>query len=55
MKRYTVVSTISHDGPEYRIYDRVNECMIEGGFDTQKWAEAIAEMLEEKAKNHEQE
>ena len=32
----------------YRIYDRINECSIEGGFDTQKWAEAVAEMMEEK-------
>ena len=47
-KRYTVISTPSPSGPEYRIYDRLNECSIEGGFDTQKWAEAVAEMMEEK-------
>jgi len=47
-KRYTVISTPSPSGPEYRIYDRVNECSIEGGFDTQRWAEAVAEMMEEK-------
>ena len=41
----------SPSGPEYRIYDRINECSIEGGFDTQKWAEAVAEMMEEKWKN----
>ena len=47
-KRYTVISVPSPSGPEYRIYDRINECSIEGGFDTQKWAEAVAEMMEEK-------
>ena len=49
-KRYTVISVPTRDGPTYRIYDRVNECSIEGGFDTQKWAEAVAEMMEEKWK-----
>ena len=38
-KRYTVISAQTPRGPEYRIYDRINECSIEGGFDTQKWAE----------------
>lgn len=47
-KRYTVISVPTRDGPTYRIYDRVNECSIEGGFDTQKWAESVAEMMEEK-------
>ena len=47
-KRYTVISAPTRDGPTYRIYDRINECSIEGGFDTQKWAEAVAEMMEEK-------
>ena len=47
-KRYTVISVPTRDGPTYRIYDRVNDCTIEGGFDTQKWAEAVAEMMEEK-------
>ena len=47
-KRYTVISAPSPSGPEYRIYDRLNECSIEGGFDTQRWAEAVAEMMEEK-------
>ena len=47
-KRYTVISAPSPSGPEYRIYDRINERSIEGGFDTQKWAEAVAEMMEEK-------
>ena len=50
-KRYIVISTQTPRGPEYRIYDRINECSIEGGFDTQKWAEAVAEMMEEKWKN----
>ena len=47
-KRYTVISAPSPSGPEYRIYDRINQCSIEGGFDTQKWAEAVAEMMESK-------
>ena len=47
-KRYTVISAQTPRGPEYRIYDRINECSIEGGFDTQKWAEAVAEMMESK-------
>jgi hypothetical protein len=47
-KRYTVISVPTRDGPTYRIYDRINQCSIEGGFDTQKWAEAVAEMMEEK-------
>ena len=47
-KRYTVISTLTPSGSEYRIYDRTKECSIEGGFDTQKWAEAVAEMMEEK-------
>ena len=50
-KRYVVISAPSPSGPVYRIYDRVNECSIEGGFDTQRWAEAVAEMMEEKWKN----
>ena len=33
-KRYTVISAPSPSGPVYRIYDRLNECSIEGGFDT---------------------
>ena len=52
-KRYTVISAPSPSGPVYRIYDRLNECSIEGGFDTQKWAEAVAEMMEDKWR-HEQ-
>ena len=47
-KRYTVISQLTKRGPEYRIYDRVNNATIEGGFDTQKWAESVAEMMEEK-------
>ena len=52
-KRYTVISQLTKRGPEYRIYDRVNGATIEGGFDTQKWAESVAEMMEEKWR-HEQ-
>ena len=48
MKRYTVISQLTKRGPEYRIYDRVNGATIEGGFDTQKWAESVAEMMESK-------
>ena len=47
-KRYTVISVPTPRGPEYRIYDRINECSISGGFDTQRWAEAVAEMMESK-------
>ena len=47
-KRYTVISVPTKDGPTYRIYDRINQCSIEGGFDTQRWAESVAEMREEK-------
>ena len=52
-KRYTVISQLTKRGPEYRIYDRVNGATIEGGFETQKWAESVAEMMEEKWR-HEQ-
>lgn len=48
MKRYVVISQMTVRGPEYRIYDRINEATVEGGFDTQRWAEAHAEILEEK-------
>ena len=47
-KRYTVISAHTPRGPEYRIYDRINQCSISGGFDTQRWAEAVAEMMESK-------
>ena len=47
-KRYIVISRMTSRGPEYRIYDQILECTLEGGFDTQKWAESIAELLEEK-------
>jgi hypothetical protein len=47
-KRYTVISVPTRDGPTYRIYDRINQCSIDGGFDTEKWAESVAEMMEEK-------
>ena len=48
MKRYVVISQMTPRGPEYRIYDRVNEATVEGGFETQKWAESIAEVMEVK-------
>lgn len=47
-KRYIVISRQTPRGPEYRIYDMVNECTLEGGFDIQRWAESIAELMEEK-------
>lgn len=47
-KRYTVISVPTRDGPTYRIYDRINQCSIDGGFDTQRWAEAVAEMMEDR-------
>ena len=54
-KRYTVISVPTPRGPEYRIYDRINECSIEGGFDTQRWAEAVAEMMENKYRSEQNE
>ena len=47
-KRYTVISRLTPRGPEYRIYDSLMGASLEGGFDTQKWAESIAELLEDK-------
>ena len=47
-KRYTVISRLTPRGPEYRIYDSLMGASLEGGFDTQKWAEAVAEMMESK-------
>lgn len=42
MKRYTVIIV----GTDYRIYDRKNDAYV-GFFDTQKWAEHWAEVMEE--------
>ena len=50
-KRYIVISRMTSRGPEYRIYDQILECTLEGGFETQRWAESIAELMEEKWKN----
>ena len=47
-KRYTVISRLTPRGPEYRIYDSLMGASLEGGFDTQRWAESIAELLEDK-------
>ena len=47
-KRYTVISRLTPRGPEYRIYDSLMGASLEGGFDTQKWAERVAEMMESK-------
>ena len=47
-KRYTVISRLTPHGPEYRIYDSLMGASLEGGFDTQRWAESIAELLEDK-------
>ena len=50
-KRYIVISHQTQHGPEYRIYDQVLGCTLEGGFDTEKWAESVAGMMEEKWRN----
>ena len=55
MKRYVVISQMTVRGPEYRIYDRANEATVEGGFDTQKWAESVAEMMENKYRSEQNE
>ena len=47
-KRYTVISRLTPRGPEYRIYDSLMGASLEGGFDTQRCAESIAELLEDK-------
>ena len=47
-KRYIVISRQTPRGPEYRIYDMVNKCTLEGGFETQRGAESIAELMEDK-------
>lgn len=47
-KRYTVISRLTPRGPEYRIYDSLMGASLEGGFDTQRWAESVAELLEDK-------
>lgn len=48
MKRYIVIRRMTSRGLEYRIYDQILECTLEGGFDTQRWAESIAELMEDK-------
>ncbi len=48
MTRYTVTTSTTQSGPIYQIYDRVNGAVLEGGFDTEKWAESICEMMNEK-------
>jgi len=35
-------------GPIYQIYDRLEDVTMEGGFDTEKWAESICEMMNKK-------
>ena len=47
-KRYTVISVPTPRGPEYRIYDRINDCTVEGSWDCEKWAQRQAEVMEEK-------
>lgn len=44
-KRYTVTSIQTADGPTYVIHDAVNDAYV-GFFDTQKWAESIAGVME---------
>lgn len=48
MKRFVVISQMTSRGPEYRIYDQAIGATLEGSFETQKWAETHAEMMEEK-------
>lgn len=48
MTRYTVTTSMTASGPIYQIYDRVTDAVLEGGFDTEKWAESICEMMNEK-------
>ena len=45
MSRYTVTTSTTPSGPIYQIYDRVAGAVLEGGFDTEKWAESICEMM----------
>ena len=47
-KRYIVISRMTSRGPEYRIYDQILECTLEGVFETQQWAESVAELMEDK-------
>ena len=51
MKRYIVISRMTSRGTEYRIYDQILECALDGGFETQRWAESIAELMEDKWRN----
>ena len=48
MKRFVVISRMTPRGPEYRIYDQVTGATLEGSFETQRWAETHAEILEDK-------
>lgn len=48
-KRYTVTSIQTSRGPEYVIEDTVLGAYV-GFFDTQKWAESIAGVMEEQWK-----
>ena len=52
-KRYTVISQLTKRGPEYRIFDQLYNVTIEGDWKCEKWAESVAEMMEEKWR-HEQ-
>ena len=55
MNRYTVTTSMTPSGPIYQIYDRLADATLEGGFDTEKWAESICEMMngKEREKNGE--
>lgn len=48
MKRYTVITRPTSHGPEYLIYDQVNNVTIEGDWQCEKWAQRQAEVMEEK-------
>lgn len=53
MTRYTVTTSMTPSGPVYQIYDRVADATLEGGFDTEKWAQRRADWMnyKEREKN----
>lgn len=53
-KRYTVTSIQTSKGPEYVIEDTLMGAYV-GFFDTQKWAESIADVMEEQWKEKKRE
>lgn len=47
-KRYTVISQLTKRGPEYRIFDQLNNVTIEGDWKCEKWAQRQADLMEDK-------